>query len=60
MKDVMTTEELAAELGFSPRTVKNWRFTERGPKHFTIHGKVRYRREDVCRWMDEQAGEEGE
>lgn len=56
MKSVMTTEELAAEIGVKPQTLRTWRSRSEGPAHFRVSagGPVRYRRSDVDLWMEER------
>jgi transcriptional regulator with XRE-family HTH domain len=54
----LTTEELAARLGVSPRTVEDWRRYDRGPSYLTVAGpagkkKVRYRLADIEAWEQE-------
>lgn len=53
LSDYLTTEQLAAELGVSPKTLRSWRSlgeapvaTRLGP-HF-----VRFKRADVRTWLD--------
>lgn len=44
---MITTKEVASELGVDPWTVWNWRKNGRGPKYIRVGGQVRYRREDI-------------
>lgn len=60
MKDVMTTKELAAELGYHPATLVNMRAGSadrrgKGPAWVKMPGRagaVRYRRQDVEAWLE--------
>lgn len=52
---LLSTSQLAAELGIAPQTVRNWRVAGRGPRGVRIGGSVRYRRADVDAWLTEQA-----
>lgn len=52
---LLTTEELAHELGVNKGTVENWRYSGHGPSF--IHtgagkGRVRYRIIDVNAWLE--------
>lgn len=53
---VLTTEELANELGLKPQTLRSWRAKGLGPAWFAVSdgGPVRYRRSDVEAWMEER------
>jgi excisionase family DNA binding protein len=60
--EVMTTEEAAAYLKISARTFASLRKAGKAPPGAQIGRQWRYRREDLDRWLAEQAGrgEEGE
>jgi len=47
-------EEVAAELGVPLRTVYAWRSTGRGPRGARFGRHVRFRREDVDAWIEQQ------
>jgi excisionase family DNA binding protein len=49
---LLSTKQLAAALGKSPRTVEDWRAQKRGPKWVKVGGHVRYRTEDVEKWLE--------
>lgn len=52
--EILTTEELAAELKIPEGTLGYWRSTGRGPAWFRPGGRqVRYRRSEVNRWLAE-------
>lgn len=48
------TPELAKYLGQSRRTLEDWRRDKKGPDYVRLPKGVRYRREDVRRWLEEQ------
>ena len=52
--EILTAEELAAELKIPEGTLGYWRSTGRGPEFFRPGGRVvRYRRSAVNRWLAE-------
>lgn len=52
----LKTEEAAEYLGFSKRTLENWRLRGGGPKfHRSPQNHVRYRQSDLDAWI---AGED--
>lgn len=50
-----TVEETAAHLQVPLRTLYAWRTRGIGPRGIRVGRYVRYRREDVEAWLDEQA-----
>jgi predicted DNA-binding transcriptional regulator AlpA len=59
MREIMTPEQVAEELGVSAKTLAKWRHFHTGPKYFKLGGThrshpVRYRRSDVNEWLDAQ------
>jgi excisionase family DNA binding protein len=63
MKDLMTTEELAAYIGVKPSTIIRWRTDRKGPKYFKNgegRAPVIYRKSDVDAWMETRMVEPGE
>lgn len=54
MAELMTLDEVAAELRVSRKTLLNWRPLGLGPRGFRVGKAVRYRRAEVARWLDEQ------
>lgn len=52
--DLMTPTELAEVLETHERTLANWRTSGRGPQFVKVGANVRYRRDDVDRWLDER------
>jgi len=53
---LLTTDELAAELGVTSRALKDWRANRVGPPFLSINrgSRIFYRREAVERWLAEQ------
>lgn len=58
--ELLTTQELAAELKVSPRTIQRWRAEGTGPPTVRAGRGVRYRRRDVNAWLErrDQPGED--
>ena len=54
-KDLLTTREVAAELGLRPHTLDKWRITGRGPRFRKLGRSVRYSRADVQAFVDAAA-----
>ena len=52
---LLDTHEVAAWLGLSPNTLRYWRHVHRGPPSLTVGAAVRYRRDDVERWLERGA-----
>jgi excisionase family DNA binding protein len=49
---LLTTAEVAELLKVSPRTLKQWRHEQRGPKYYVLGPRaVRYKRADLIRWQ---------
>ncbi len=44
----------AARIGFSTRTLQNWRLRGGGPPYFKIHSAVRYRPDLTDAWIASQ------
>lgn len=55
---LFTEKELAAELGLSPWTIRNWRL-QLGMPHIRTAGRIFYRQESVVAWMDKQENLDG-
>lgn len=53
----LTTNEAAAFLRTSPRTLIRWRNARRGPRWVKPGGKILYRRSDLEKWLDDQSVE---
>jgi predicted DNA-binding transcriptional regulator AlpA len=55
-KSLLTPEELAAEFGLQPSTLRKWRGDGSGPPFVRLaYHVVRYRRADVEAWIDSRA-----
>lgn len=50
METLLTTEEVAAILKMSRRTVENWRSLGKGPPWRRIEGLVRYPESELYSW----------
>lgn len=52
---LLTEKEAAKILGFSIRTLQNWRHRGGGPRFVRVSkGCIRYRREDLEAWVEER------
>jgi excisionase family DNA binding protein len=51
MDDLLTTDQLAALCGLSPRTLEKLRVTGGGPIFIRLGRAIRYRREDIEAWI---------
>ena len=53
---LLNTEEVSAATGVPHATLRYWRHADQGPASFTLGpgGRVRYRRNEVERWLAEQ------
>jgi excisionase family DNA binding protein len=54
--EVMTDKQVASHLNISLATMRRWRLFRKGPKFFKMGAAVRYRREDVDRWLASCSG----
>lgn len=51
--ELLTTDDLAAELCMHPVTLAQWRLIAgKGPTFVKLGGAVRYRRSDVREWLE--------
>jgi len=48
----LTTDEVAARLRLSPRTVRSWRSEGIGPRYVKLGRAVRYRRSSVDAYLE--------
>ena len=55
---LMTPQEVADFLALPVATLQTWRAKRAGPRGFWAGRHVRYRREDVDAWLEQQAGRE--
>jgi predicted DNA-binding transcriptional regulator AlpA len=54
-EELLTPHELAKLVGYSPRSLEQWRRSGRGPQFIRVSGHqgVRYSTSAVRRWLDE-------
>jgi excisionase family DNA binding protein len=52
--DLLTVDEIAAELRVPESTFRTWRSIGKGPKSFKLGRRVVYRRSDVEAWIAQQ------
>jgi excisionase family DNA binding protein len=53
---LMTATEVADYLGVTVTAIYGWRYKKEGPRGYRLgNGRVRYRREDVEAWLEDQA-----
>lgn len=59
--DLLTVDEIAAELRVPEGTFRSWRSRNQGPRSFRLGRRVVYRRSDVEAWLvaQEQATARG-
>ena len=48
---LLTTEEVSAVLGIAPSTLTAWRYRRTGPRFVRLPRRIRYRGQDVNRWL---------
>ena len=53
INEYMTTKQVAAYLGLSPRTLERYRWTGQGPAFYRFGNRVRYLFVEVARWAVE-------
>ncbi len=50
--DVLLNEQAAATvIGCKPGTLRNWRYQRRGPRYYSQHRRIVYRRSDLTSWL---------
>jgi hypothetical protein len=52
---LLTVAEVANWLGVAEGTLRYWRHVHRGPPSLTVGGAVRYRPNDIERWLEHGA-----
>jgi hypothetical protein len=57
LERLMSTEEVAEVLGRPPRTLRQWRYLNQGPKYLKVGATVRYGARDVEKWLKAQERE---
>ncbi len=55
---ILTPQSLADLLGYSLRTVEDWRRKGTGPRYLRIGKHVRYRMSDVESWLETRYGDD--
>ena len=58
MAELLTVPELSDELKVPIPTIYKWRATGLGPRGIRVGKHVRFRREDVEAWLEQQADEQ--
>ncbi len=53
MPNLLTEEQVAKQLSVSVASLRRWRLLNRGPKFLKVGSLVRYRPDDVERWLGE-------
>jgi hypothetical protein len=56
-KSLASPTDLSEYLGVPPRTLQQWRWRKTGPRWTKVGRRVRYRWDDVDRWLNENAAE---
>jgi predicted DNA-binding transcriptional regulator AlpA len=51
-KEILTDAETAAYLGFSKRTLRDWRQQGKGPDYIRIGSKIRYQKKDILKFLE--------
>lgn len=51
-EQLLTQAQVATWLAVSPRTIRDWRTSNRGPRAVRVGGSLRYRRADVQAYID--------
>lgn len=49
---LLNDKQVAALLGVSTATIRRWRLLSRGPKFLKLGAAVRYREDDLTRWLE--------
>ena len=53
MEDALLDTPTAADrLGLKPATLETWRWSGKGPPFLKLGGRVRYRQQDLNRWLE--------
>jgi hypothetical protein len=52
-KKFFTEKELAARWNLLPKTLRQWRYHKKGPKHSKLGGIISYKREDVEKYEED-------
>jgi predicted DNA-binding transcriptional regulator AlpA len=54
---LMSEQQVAEILGKPARTLRQWRYVNRGPRYLKVGASVRYRARDVEAWLKTQEQE---
>lgn len=49
--DFLSPAQAAECYGYTTKTLSNWRCKGKGPRYVIVHGRPRYRVEDIERWL---------
>jgi len=52
LQDYMTRDELATELGVTPRTIMRWQDQPDGLPYVEMGGRIIYRRQSILTWLE--------
>lgn len=52
--EYLSPRQVASITGISTKTLEAWRGVRRGPVYLKIGSRVRYRAEDIRRWVEEE------
>lgn len=55
--DLITPDQLAAELQVKTKTLENWRARQIGPPFLKVNRTVRYSRKAIDTWLADQQGQ---
>lgn len=55
LQELLDVQDVSAITKIPVRTLRLWRHEGRGPRAFRIGKHLRYRRQDVAAWIDEEA-----
>ena len=56
---LLNEKEAAQFLAVKPTTLQQWRHRAKGPAYIKLVGKIKYRMDDLLRYLDEQLIEHG-
>jgi predicted DNA-binding transcriptional regulator AlpA len=52
IEDLLNEHDVARITGLSVASVRRWRLLKQGPKYLKLGSAVRYRSEDVAKWLE--------
>ena len=53
-KVFLTEKELATRWNLAPKTLRQWRWDQKGPKYFKMSGRVSYRSDDIEKYEEDK------